>query len=44
MTTEDLSAPVTASVSEGVPYELCAGIVDKHASLKSLKTRNPGGM
>lgn len=36
MTTEDTSLPITAPFSEGVTYELCAGIVDKNVSLTSL--------
>ena len=36
MTTEDMSIPITAPFSEGVTYELCAGIVDKNVSLRTL--------
>lgn len=36
MTTEDSSVPITAPFSEGVTYELCAGIIDKNVSLASL--------
>ena len=33
---EDSSIPITAPFSEGVTYELCAGIIDKNVSLASL--------
>ena len=36
MTTEDASVPITAPFTEGVTYELCAGIIDKNMSLRSL--------
>ena len=36
MTAEDSSLPITASFSEGVTYELCAGIIDKNMSLAGL--------
>lgn len=32
MTTEDSSIPITAPFSEGVTYELCAGIIDQNIS------------
>ena len=36
MAAEDSSLPITAPVSEGVTYELCAGIIDKNMSLAGL--------
>ena len=36
MATEDSSIPITAPLSEGVTYELCAGIIDKNMSRVSL--------
>jgi len=36
MTAEDSSLPITAPLSEGVTYELCAGIIDKNMSLAGL--------
>ncbi|KAL9954572.1 hypothetical protein ACROYT_G042128 [Oculina patagonica] len=36
MAAEDASLPITAPFSEGVTYELCAGIIDKNTSLASL--------
>ncbi|XP_078350490.1 uridine diphosphate glucose pyrophosphatase NUDT14-like [Oculina patagonica] len=36
MAAEDSSLPITAPFSEGVTYELCAGIIDKNTSLASL--------
>ena len=36
MTADDSSLPITAPFSEGVTYELCAGIIDKNMSLAGL--------
>ena len=36
VTAEDTSMPITAPFSEGVTYELCAGIIDKNMTLRSL--------
>ena len=36
MKAEDSSLPITAPYSEGVTYELCAGIIDKNMSLASI--------
>lgn len=36
MTAEDSALPITAPFSEGVTYELCAGIIDKNMSLAGL--------
>lgn len=38
MTTEDVSIPIIAPFSEGVTYELCAGIVDKNVGLRTYNS------